>query len=267
VTFTYQVPGSNTVLVLGTVNLTGTGSTTTASYTTSTLVVGAYNVTATYNGNNIFAPGNNSTITQTVTIAGSSTTLTSSTGVNPSVFGQSVKFTAQVALSTGGPAPGSVQFVNQTTGVVLGTVSLNSSGVASIATSAMAVGSDTIVANYLGNTDATPSSASLTQTVNQDNTKLAFGASTTQSNTPETLVASVAAVAPGSGTPTGTVTFIIDNVFAGYGTLNSSGRTSLTLSAGLSAGTHTVEIVYGGDADFNVSSLTTTLIIINGRGT
>jgi hypothetical protein len=266
VTFKYQVPGSSTVLTLGTVNLTGTGSTTTASYSISTLVVGAYNVTATYNGNSIFAPGTNATITQNVNQAGSSTTLTSSTGGNPSYYGQSVTFTAAVLLSSGGPAPGSVQFVNQTTGAVLGTVPLNSKGIASVATTTMAVGNDTIVANFLQNVDAIASSASLTQSVLLDNTKLALGASTTQSNTPETLTAVVTAVSPGSGTPTGIVTFIIDNTNVYYGTL-TNGKTSVTIPGGLTAGTHTIEIVYGGDSNFNTGILTETITITNGRGT
>jgi len=79
--------------------------------------------------------------------------------VNPSVAGQSVTLTA-TATSTGGGAPtGTVTFKDGTT--VLGTGTLNGSGVASFTTSTLTVGSHPLTANYGGT-----ASQILAQTVN-----------------------------------------------------------------------------------------------------
>jgi len=63
-----------------------------------------------------------------------------------------------------------------------------------------------------------------------------------------TFTMTVAAVAPGVGTPTGTVNFRIDGSVAGPGTL-SGGVATYTTSA-LSHGTHTVVAEYAGSTDF-----------------
>lgn len=62
-----------------------------------------------------------------------------------------------------------------------------------------------------------------------------------------TFVATVAALSPESGTPTGTVTFVADNGPAGCVTLHE-GVASFTTD--LDAGVHTVTARYHGDAPF-----------------
>jgi len=64
-----------------------------------------------------------------------------------------------------------------------------------------------------------------------------------------TLTATVVAVAPGSGTPTGTVTFFDGGSSIGTGTLNSSGQATLTTAA-LAVGSHSLTAQYGGDTNF-----------------
>lgn len=59
----------------------------------------------------------------------------------------------------------------------------------------------------------------------------------------------VNAVAPGSGTPTGTVQFIIDGSNAGSPVSLAGGLASLSLTT-LAAGTHTVAAAYAGDGNF-----------------
>jgi hypothetical protein len=91
------------------------------------------------------------------------TTLSSS--VNPSVYGQSVTFTATVS---GLPPATSIPTGNVTFsdgGTVLGNVSLNSSGQATDTTSALSPGNHTITAVYSGDTNFTGSSGNLTQMV------------------------------------------------------------------------------------------------------
>ena len=95
----------------------------------------------------------------TGTIRVTTTTLTSSS--NPSILGQPVTFTATVG-ATGGTPTGVVTFSDGST--VLGTVTL-SGGIASITTSSLAAGAHTITASYGGDPTSAPSSATLTQTV------------------------------------------------------------------------------------------------------
>src|SRR5205085_2074109 len=67
----------------------------------------------------------------------------------------------------------------------------------------------------------------------------------------------VTAVAPGSGTPTGTVTFTDSGTTIGTGTL--SGGTATFTTKALSAGSHNIRAVYGGDVNFTGSTSATAL--------
>ncbi|WP_030355945.1 Ig-like domain-containing protein [Streptomyces scopuliridis] len=69
---------------------------------------------------------------------------------------------------------------------------------------------------------------------------------------PVTLTATVAAVPPGAGTPTGTVSFFDGATLLGTATL-SGGVTTLTTTT-LSIGSHSLTAVYNGDASFNTST-------------
>src|SRR5262249_52931876 len=68
-----------------------------------------------------------------------------------------------------------------------------------------------------------------------------------------TFTATVAATAPGAGTPTGTVTFRDGATVLGTGTLDAGGVASFAAAA-LAAGSHSITAAYGGDADFGVST-------------
>lgn len=150
---------------LGTVPLTpGTGFTSTASLTTSTLPVGTDRVVAgipvTQNFN-----GSGAVLDEVITpVIASSTTLTSS--MNPSTVGQSVTFTATVT-APGQSVSGSMTFLNGST--VLGTGTLSAAGVATLTTASLPVGSDTITASFpgggAGGAAIGPSMVSLVQTV------------------------------------------------------------------------------------------------------
>ena len=69
---------------------------------------------------------------------------------------------------------------------------------------------------------------------------------------PVTFTATAAAVAPATGTPTGSVTFLDGSNTLGSGTLNSGVATFSTSS--LTAGNHTITASYGGDNTFNSST-------------
>jgi hypothetical protein len=82
---------------------------------------------------------------------------------NPSNFGQSVTFTANVTPQFSGTVKGAVTFYDGT--MPLKTAYL-SGAVAKFTTSALTAGSHTITATYNGSTNFYASSASLTQKVN-----------------------------------------------------------------------------------------------------
>ncbi|OPF78109.1 hypothetical protein VT50_0219920 [Streptomyces antioxidans] len=198
-----------------------------------------------------------------------STTLVTSTP-NPSVFGQSVTYTATVTGITAGSAPfGDVTFVIAG-GPTLGPVTLTPTGVdsgtASVTDSTLAVGSHLVTANFVNSTDPLDNSSGTTiQQVNQSatTTTVTFVPPAPVCGETVTLTASVAAAPPGGGTPTGTVTFIISaDGPTVTGTLDASGEASVTVSA-LSVGSHQVAAFYNGDTDFAPSNSPLTPLTVN----
>jgi hypothetical protein len=143
--------------VLGTGTLSG-GS---ASFMTSALPVGTDYIKAVYGGDSSYGGSKSNTVSQVVTKASTTTTLSSS--LNPSNVGQSVTFTAKVKPQFSGTVAGTVTFYDGAT--ALKTVAL-SGGVAKFATSTLASGAHSIMATYNGSGNFTGSSASLTQVVN-----------------------------------------------------------------------------------------------------
>jgi hypothetical protein len=156
---TVTFKSGSTVLGTGAVNTT----TRKATFSTSTLTVGAHLISAQYGGNANFSSSAAPAIAQNVNKSASKTTLTSSQ--NPSTHGTTVTFTANVTSTTGPTPTGTVTFKNGTTN--LGTGTLNGSGAAVFHTSALAVGTHSITAVYAGNNnDTTSTSPALSQKVN-----------------------------------------------------------------------------------------------------
>jgi Bacterial Ig-like domain (group 3)/Putative Ig domain/Calx-beta domain len=220
------------------------------TYTTSSLAMATHSITAVYNGVTNYATSTSSTLSQAV---GPNSSTSVSSSLNASLFSQSVTFTATVsAVSpiTGTPS-GVVTF--ESGGATLGTATL-SSGTATYTTSALAVGTYSITAIYAGAGSFTASgSSALSQTVNTDSS-----VSVTSSVNPSvygqstTFTATVIAVSPVTGTPSGTVTFEDAGVSIGSGTLSSGQATYATTA--LAVGTHSITAVYGGAGSFSAST-------------
>lgn len=83
-------------------------------------------------------------------------------------------------------------------------------------------------------------------------TQLASSANPSVSGHPVTFTATVTAVPPGSGAPTGTVSFSDGTNMIGRGTLNGTGQATFTTS-GLFVGSHDIVARYAGDGKFNGS--------------
>lgn len=131
-----------------------------ALLTKTNLPVGTLSITATYNGDALNNKSTSPTLTQVISQATTTTTLTSSP--NPSAAGKDVKFTATVKSPTVTPV-GAVTFTNGST--TLGMISL-AGGKAILTTSALPAGTTTVKATYNGTPDFTGSSGSVIQTVN-----------------------------------------------------------------------------------------------------
>jgi hypothetical protein len=242
--------------LLGTATLDASGS---ASLATSALIAGDHSVTAAYGGSTQFQSSASSALKQTVAQAATSVTLLSS--ASPSTAGDSVTFTATVSNnSPGSIAPtGTVNFLEGAN--VLGSVSIDSTGVAKFTTSALATGPHTITATYAGDTNFTGSTSDpLTQTVNASQpviaaTNTAVASSANPSVTGQSISFAAAVVsANGVGTPTGTVQFLIDGANFGNPVAPANGSATSASISNLAIGGHTISAVYSGDTAFSASA-------------
>src|SRR5256885_3814632 len=183
------------------------------------------------------------------------TTTSVASSVNPSVFGQSVQFTATVAPASGTGTPtGTIQF--SVDGTNLGSAATMSGGAATSSTiGTLTVGPHSVGAAYSGDTGFSGSFDSRTQTINRADTTTVVTSSATPSvfGPSVTLTAAVSVTAPGVGLPGGSVQFAIDGSNVGTPVNLSSGTASMT-TATLGVGSHTVAAVYSGDGSFNGST-------------
>jgi large repetitive protein len=183
-----------------------------AQCTTSSLTAGSHTITVSYGGDGAFAASNGALPTQIVNQGASQVAVSSS--INPTTFGQSTTFTAHVsAVSPAiGTPTGSLDFVYNDVEVPGCTQqTLDGSGNASCSTAGLPAGVDDVTAVYAGDTNFKPSvSGAVTQLVGTDSTTAAISSSQNPSVTGQavTFTATVTAHAPGSGTPTGSVTFL-----------------------------------------------------------
>lgn len=167
-----------------------------------------------------------------------STTSLALTGDSPSVFGQSLTFTATVApsaLNTLTPT-GTVKFFNGLTEIGTGTLSTSMSvTTATFSTSSLAVSTGhEITAQYQGDGSFNTSASNLvTHAVNKaaTETTLTSSATTTVFGETVTFTATVSATAAGAAAPTGTVNFRNDSTVIGSGALSTTlGVTTATFS-------------------------------------
>ena len=184
------------------------------------------------------------TETRTITVIAPPSTTSVVTSPNPSVSGQQVTLTATVSPTGGatGTPTGSVQFLAD--GNSLGTVSL-SNGVASLATTSLAVGSRAISATYNGSFIYLSSTGTTTQVVNPiaTVTTITSGMNPSTYGQIVTFTATVSNVSPGTGTPTGTVQFRMNGLDYGL-PAGLSGAATATRPISMPAGSVTIEAVY-----------------------
>jgi hypothetical protein len=228
-----------------------------ATFSVSTLSVGTHSISVNYQGDANFNPTTASLIPpETVTKA--NTVVTVASDANPSVFGQAVTFTATVSTAGTAVPDGSVTFVID--GVAQSPAVPLVGGRASFTTSTLGVTANphSVTVSYPGNANFNLSSGSLsggqvvgqastTTSVVTSNNSIIYGQSVT-------FTATVAAVAPGSGTPTGTVVFLVDGVAISGQVQLTNGQASFTTSGiHATAAPHTVSASYSGETRFKAS--------------
>ncbi len=259
---------------LGTAQLTSG----TASLTTTDLPVGADSITAAYDGDSSFAGSTSAAVSQTVSKASSSTTLKSS--LNPSTFGQSVTFSANISGQFGGVATGTVTFSNGSS--TLGSASV-SSNTASLATTTLPVGTNSITAVYSGDSNFTGSTSTTASQVVNDSTgpqpttstalavtSLGSPVTSVTSGTVVTLTATVmtdsAAVTTGQvNFCDATATYCEDIHLLGSAQLTNSGTAAIKLRPGI--GSHSYKAVFvGTKTDDTSTSSASPLAVTNGSG-
>jgi hypothetical protein len=225
---------------LGTAALNGSGV---ASFPVPPLAVGSHNITAVYAGDATYY-GSQYSFTQTVNLAPSTTNLNTSAAVVQ--FSTPITFTATVTGVPASTPTGNVVF--QDGAVVLSTVPLNSSGIATYVNSTLPAGTHNITAVYQGDSNYAGSTSIqiITETINQTTTHTAITASTTNSiaSRPITLTATVTAL---GAIPTGTVSFMNGNVL--IGTVNLNQGVASVITSSLPVGTNSVLAIYNGDSN------------------
>ncbi len=251
----------STVLGTGAVSASGV-----ATYTTTGLTTGTQSFTASYPGDSNFSTSTSSAVSVTVNPAtiGTSTALSASS--TNAVSGTSITFTATVTPASGGTTPtGTVTFYDGATS--LGTGTLNASGVATYATSALSVATHSITASYPGATSPSinftaSTSAALLVAITAPAVATSTAIAATSTNAVSgTSITFTATVSPASGTtkPSGTVTFYDGATALGTGTL-SGGIATYTTSA-LSVATHSITASYPGASGAFAASTSTALSV------
>lgn len=228
-----------------TLNAGGTGS-----CNGSLPTAGTHNIQAFYTGDSHYGTNYSSSQAYTVTAASTTTSLDS---YNPAsaVVGETVTVHYTVAPN----APGS--------GIPGGTVNVSGGGASCSATASAgqcdlqfpAAGTFGVTVNFLGSSNYTASSsASVDYDVSQANTTTTIQSQNPNpslADTPVTFQATVDPVAPGSGTPFGSVTFT-DTIIASDTCTASAAPWTCSISF-TGVGTRLVTASYSGDANFNGS--------------
>jgi len=218
-----------------------------ATYSTTTLTAGTHSITAVFNGSTYFTASTSAALSEKIE---SSTVTTVTSNKNPSEYGQNVTFTATITFTGSGSPTGTVTFKNGS--VVLGTSTVSASK-ATISTSALTVATHSITGVYSGDSNFIGStSAALKQVVSKAATSTTVVSSLNPSTSGQTVTFTATVKSSTTGTPAGTANFMDGTTKLGGHAL--SGGIAAFSTAKLTAGTHSITVVYVGNADYTTST-------------
>ena len=236
-----------------------------AAYATTSLTVGSHSVTAAYSGDANYAASTSSALTITVvapTKTASTTTLLAS--ATQLTTGQTLTLSIGVAPQSGSGTPtGTVSILDGSAQIA--TAALAASA-ATYKTSTLAVGSHSLSVTYSGDSNfASSTSNSIAVTVTAPSkvattTALKASASQIASGASISFTANVAPQS-GSGSPTGTVTFLDGSTQIGAAGLAASSAQFSTSS--LATGTHSITASYSGDGNFTGSASSSVSVTVS----
>jgi hypothetical protein len=242
--------------------LLAANQTATATATGITLppATGTQQAVASFPSGGSYGPAVSAPVTLYAQLGTPTVTLTASP--NPATAGTSVTLTATVTGSASTPS-GTVTFYDGS--APLGSATLNGSGVATYATSTLAVGANSVTASYGGGgnynvANSTAISVTITPLGAMVPTVTVTATPTTITSAQTETVAVSVAGTTGSPTPTGTVV-LSSGTYSAQQPL-ASGAAGFTVPAGaLSSGANTLTATYSGDGNYNTATGTTSVTV------
>lgn len=236
-----------------------------ATFTTTSLANGTHGITAAYSGDaaSRVAGSVSNVVVQVVPVA-SQMVLTAAP--NPSSYGGAVTFSV-TAVSAGTHVPaGTVNILDG--GAQIGSAQLAAgTGMGTFSTSALAVGTHNVTANYQGDAyNSSSTSGAVSQQVGRalTGTELSANPNPAAVGSLVTLTA-VVVETQGTATPTGLVTFFdsFNNAVTGLGTVSLGAGGTVSLNATLAIGEHSITATYDSDMN-NLGSSSDPLVVAVG---
>lgn len=216
---------------------------------------GLHNVDASYSGDSVYT----ASVSSTVALLAAPTPTTLTLNVSPTtatLSGQAVTLTATLSPYTVGPPTTTTdgEAVNFYSGATLVGSAVLSSGVATLVTTTLPVGSDALKAIFPGDSNYDSSTSSIVNVT-------VSGILLTSSPNPSTYGQNVTLTSTTASGATGTVTFLDGTntlgVVAIAGTTTSLGTSTLT------AGSHSLTAVYSGDGSHSASTSPVVTQVVN----
>jgi hypothetical protein len=246
---TVNFMNGSTVLGSASVNSSGV-----ATLSVTSLPAGTYSLTARYVGNSSFPASTSPASSVTVTASTATTTTSLIASPNPVTVGQALNLVATVNASGTASLSGTVNFMNGST--VLGSASVNSSGVATLPIASLPAGTYSLSARYVGNSSflaSTSPASSVTVTASTSTTTTSLVASPNSVSVGQALNLVATVSASGTASLSGTVNFMNGSTVLGSASVNSSRIATLSI-ASLPAGTYSLTARYVGNTSFLAST-------------
>lgn len=214
---------------------------------------GAHLLTAAYSGDSTHQGSTSNGVP--IVVVPDVTSLSVASSANPAVYGNNVTFTVTAQGDHAIPS-GQIQLLDGAS--LIATATLNPAGTASIAESALKLGTHPITARYTATQNFGAAASAVLSQVIQTSAGIATSTMLASNLNPATAGQSVTftadvitAVQP--LVPTGTVTFLDGSTVLGTSSLNSFGLATLSTSS-LQSGSHAISASYAGSATTAASS-------------